>query len=141
MRIVIACRLVFGAVALLPQQAAAQFAEKKVLTLAIARKIVATAETEAARHCRDEHQSTTIHSGPFPCRCVDRLQTPLFQRGRCQVFCNRRDDPPAEIGSCCDAWVFSCKGLHLHETHDRIIFRADRPTRTVTPSPTLNCLR
>ena len=50
MRIVIACRLVFGAVALLPQQAAAQFAEKKVLTLAIARKIVATAETEAARN-------------------------------------------------------------------------------------------
>src|SRR5882762_1685686 len=50
MRIVIACRLVFGAVALLPQQAAAQFAEKKVLTLAIARKIVATAGTEAARN-------------------------------------------------------------------------------------------
>jgi len=22
---------------------------------------------------------TTIHSVPFPCRCVDRLQTPLFQ--------------------------------------------------------------
>jgi hypothetical protein len=46
----------FGAVALLPQQAAAQFAEKKVLTLEIARKIVATAETEAAqspgRRCR-----------------------------------------------------------------------------------------
>ena len=40
----------FGAVALLPQQAAAQFAEKKVLTLEIARKIVATAETEAARN-------------------------------------------------------------------------------------------
>ena len=33
MRIAIACGLVFGAVALLPQQAAAQFAEKKVLTL------------------------------------------------------------------------------------------------------------
>jgi len=50
MRIAIACGLVFGAVALLPQQAAAQFAEKKVLTLEIARKIVATAETEAARN-------------------------------------------------------------------------------------------
>jgi glc operon protein GlcG len=50
MRIAIACGLVFGAVALLPQQAAAQFAEKKVLTLEIARKIVATAETEAVRN-------------------------------------------------------------------------------------------
>src|SRR5258708_4031477 len=50
MRVAIACGLVFGAVALLPQQAAAQFAEKKVLTLEIARRIVATAETEAARN-------------------------------------------------------------------------------------------
>src|SRR5712691_11181291 len=50
MRIAIACGLVFGAVALLPQQAAAQFAEKKVLTLEILLKIVATAETEAARN-------------------------------------------------------------------------------------------
>src|SRR5258705_2787356 len=50
MRIAIACGLVLGAVALLPQQAAAQFAEKKVLTLEIARKIVATAEAEAARN-------------------------------------------------------------------------------------------
>src|SRR5260370_42452644 len=50
MRIALACSLVFGAVALLPQEAAAQFAEKKVLTLEIARKIVATAEAEAARH-------------------------------------------------------------------------------------------
>jgi hypothetical protein len=62
------------------------------------------------------------------------IQTPLFQRGRCQVPCNRRDDPPAEIGSCCDARAFSCVDLCLHETHDRIIFRADRSTRTVTPS-------
>ena len=50
MRIALACSLVFGAVALLPQEAAAQFAEKKVLTLEIARKIVATAEAEAARN-------------------------------------------------------------------------------------------
>ena len=42
MRIALACSLVFGAVALLPQGAAAQFAEKKVLTLEIARMIVAT---------------------------------------------------------------------------------------------------
>ena len=50
MRIAIAYRLLFGAVALLPQDAAAQFAEKKVLTLEIARKIVAAAESEAARN-------------------------------------------------------------------------------------------
>src|SRR6202051_1442910 len=49
MRIVVACGLLLGAVALLPQDAAAQFGEKKVLTLEIARKIVATAESEAAR--------------------------------------------------------------------------------------------
>jgi glc operon protein GlcG len=47
MRIAIAC--VFGAVALLPPVASAQFAEKKVLTLEVARKIVAAAEAEAAR--------------------------------------------------------------------------------------------
>jgi hypothetical protein len=57
MRIAIACGLVFGAVALLPQQAAAQSAEKKVLTLEIARKIVATAETEAVRnHLAGKHR-------------------------------------------------------------------------------------
>src|ERR1700759_880636 len=50
MRITVACGLVFGALALLPQQAAAQFAEKKVLTLEIARKIVAAAESEATRN-------------------------------------------------------------------------------------------
>jgi glc operon protein GlcG len=50
MRIAIACGLVFGTVALLQPPAAAQFAEKKVLTLEIARKIVATAESEAARN-------------------------------------------------------------------------------------------
>ena len=50
MRIAFACGLVFGAVALLPPAATAQFAEKKVLTLEIARKIVATAEAEAARN-------------------------------------------------------------------------------------------
>jgi glc operon protein GlcG len=47
MRIAFAC--VFGAVALLPPVASAQFAEKKVLTLEVARKIVAAAEAEAAR--------------------------------------------------------------------------------------------
>src|SRR5216683_2242774 len=43
---------------------------------------------------------------PLSCRCVDRPRTPLFQRGRCQVFCSRWDDPPADGGrSCCDACV------------------------------------
>ena len=50
MRIAIGCGLVLGAVILLPQVATAQFSEKKVLTLEIARKIVATAESEAARN-------------------------------------------------------------------------------------------
>jgi hypothetical protein len=49
MRIAIACSVVLGALALLPWDAAAQWAEKRVLTLAIARKIVAAAESEAAR--------------------------------------------------------------------------------------------
>jgi len=40
----------YAAVTLLPPVAAAVFAEKKVLTLEIARKIVAAAEAEAARH-------------------------------------------------------------------------------------------
>ena len=50
MGIAIASGLVFVAVALLPQAAAAQFAEKKVLTLEIARKIVGAAESEAERN-------------------------------------------------------------------------------------------
>jgi len=50
MRITIGCGLLFGAIVLLPSAATAQFAEKKVLTLEIARKIVATAEAEAARN-------------------------------------------------------------------------------------------
>lgn len=50
MRIAVVCGLVFGTLALLPPTAASQFAEKKVLTLEIARKIVATAEAEAARN-------------------------------------------------------------------------------------------
>jgi glc operon protein GlcG len=50
MRIAIASVFVLGAVASLPPVASAQFAEKKVLTLEIARKIVATAEQEAARN-------------------------------------------------------------------------------------------
>jgi glc operon protein GlcG len=49
MRIAIACLLLLGALALLPREVTAQFAEKKVLTLDIARKIVAAAESEAAR--------------------------------------------------------------------------------------------
>lgn len=50
MRMAIVCGLVFGTVALLPPPTtAAQFAEKKVLTLEIARTIVATAEAEATR--------------------------------------------------------------------------------------------
>jgi glc operon protein GlcG len=50
MRIAIACSLVLVALALPPRDAAAQFAEKKVLTLDIARKLVAAAESEAARN-------------------------------------------------------------------------------------------
>ena len=49
MRITIACGLALGAVMLLPPVSAAQFGEKKVLTLEIARKIVAAAESEATR--------------------------------------------------------------------------------------------
>ena len=50
MRIAIACGLLSGAVALLPPAANAQFLEKKVLTLEIARKIVTAAEAEATRN-------------------------------------------------------------------------------------------
>src|SRR6202041_3884136 len=50
MRIAIACGIVFGAAALLPPAANAQFLEKKVLTLEIARKIVTAAESEATRN-------------------------------------------------------------------------------------------
>ena len=50
MRIAVACGIVLGAVALLPPAATAQFAEKKVLTLEIARKIVTAAESEATRN-------------------------------------------------------------------------------------------
>src|ERR1700723_799574 len=50
MRIAIACGIVFGAAALLLPAANAQFLEKKVLTLEIARKIVTAAEAEATRN-------------------------------------------------------------------------------------------
>ena len=50
MRITIACGLLFGTIALLPPPATAQFAEKTVLTLEVARKAVAAAEAEAARN-------------------------------------------------------------------------------------------
>ena len=50
MRITMACGLTLAAVALLPAQASAQFAVKKVLTLEIARKMVAAAEAEATRN-------------------------------------------------------------------------------------------
>jgi glc operon protein GlcG len=49
MRIAMACCIALAAVALVPPTSAAQFSEKKVLTLEIARKIVATAESEAER--------------------------------------------------------------------------------------------
>jgi glc operon protein GlcG len=49
MRNAIAYGLLLGALVLLPRDAPAQFAEKKVLTLDIARKMVAAAESEAAR--------------------------------------------------------------------------------------------
>jgi glc operon protein GlcG len=47
---VLALAVTLGAVALLPQEALAQLAEKKVLTLAAARKMVAAAEAEATRN-------------------------------------------------------------------------------------------
>jgi glc operon protein GlcG len=50
MRIAMACGLLFGAAVLLPSAASAQFAEKKVLTLEIARKVVVAAEAEAVRN-------------------------------------------------------------------------------------------
>jgi glc operon protein GlcG len=50
MRITATSALVFGVAALLPSAATAQFAEKKVLILEIARKIVTAAESEAARN-------------------------------------------------------------------------------------------
>jgi glc operon protein GlcG len=50
MRIAVACGIVFGTVALLQSASAGPFGEKKVLTLEIARKIVAAAEEEASRN-------------------------------------------------------------------------------------------
>jgi glc operon protein GlcG len=50
MRTSIAFGFVLGVLAILTQDAAAQFMEKKVLTLALARKMVAAAEAEAERH-------------------------------------------------------------------------------------------
>jgi glc operon protein GlcG len=50
MRTSIAFGFALGALAFLAQDAAAQFMEKKVLTLALARKMVAAAEAEAERH-------------------------------------------------------------------------------------------
>jgi glc operon protein GlcG len=50
MRTAIACALVFGAAALFPPAATAQYSQKKVLNLEIARKIVAAAESEATRN-------------------------------------------------------------------------------------------
>jgi hypothetical protein len=44
LRVAMASGLMFEAIALLPSAAAAQFAQKKVLTLEIARKIVTAAE-------------------------------------------------------------------------------------------------
>jgi glc operon protein GlcG len=50
MRNYIACSLVLGAVVLFGQSAAAQLLEKKALSLAVARKMVAAAEAEAERN-------------------------------------------------------------------------------------------
>jgi glc operon protein GlcG len=50
MRIVVVCGIVFGAVAVLQPATAGPFAEKKALTLEIARKIVTAAESEATRN-------------------------------------------------------------------------------------------
>jgi glc operon protein GlcG len=50
MRIVVACSIAFGAAVLLQPAAAGPFAEKKVLTLEISRKIVTAAESEANRN-------------------------------------------------------------------------------------------
>jgi glc operon protein GlcG len=49
MRNAIACAIILGAVAMLPPAAIAKFAQKKVLTLEIARTMVAAAEAEAER--------------------------------------------------------------------------------------------
>ena len=56
MGIAIASGLVFVAVALLPQAAAAQFAEKKLLALEIARKIV----TAASPRCKAGFRSLSM---------------------------------------------------------------------------------
>jgi glc operon protein GlcG len=50
MRIVVACGIALGAIALLQAAAAGPFGEKKVLTLEIAQKIVTAAESEATRN-------------------------------------------------------------------------------------------
>jgi glc operon protein GlcG len=50
MRTSITFGIALGVLAFLPHDAAAQFMEKKVLTLAAARKMVAAAEAEAERH-------------------------------------------------------------------------------------------
>jgi glc operon protein GlcG len=50
MRIAMACRLLLVALVLPSRDAAAQFVEKKALTLDIARKMVAAAESEAVRN-------------------------------------------------------------------------------------------
>src|SRR5271167_1439594 len=50
MRNAIACSLALGAVVLLGQSAGAQLLEKKALSLAAARKMVAAAEAEAERN-------------------------------------------------------------------------------------------
>jgi glc operon protein GlcG len=50
MRNAIASGIILAAVAMLPSAAVAQFSQKKVLTLEIARTIVAAAEAEAARN-------------------------------------------------------------------------------------------
>jgi glc operon protein GlcG len=50
MRNAIVSAIMLAAVGLLPPPAIAQFSQKKVLTLEIARKIVTTAESEAARN-------------------------------------------------------------------------------------------
>ena len=60
-----ACGIVFGTVALLQSATAGPFGEKKVLTLEIARKIVAAGESEATRN-HLTHVVAVVDNGGWP---------------------------------------------------------------------------
>jgi len=87
MRIAIACSLVLGALALLPWDAAAQFAEKKVLTLGIARKIVAAAESEphALISLASSPWSMTACGRSWMSACTTRPMSPELAFGKART--------------------------------------------------------